>query len=279
MMESMKQTMRRPIVYPRFLSAILAAALLATAGLVLARPAPERASRSPHLADPNRVTALPPVMLWAWERPEDLSSIDPAQAGVAFLARTVFLTGDSVSVRPRLQPLSVPPRTALVAVVRIQSSRRAAASLSLNQREQAAHAIAFAADLPGLSGLQIDFDAKVSERAFYRDLLAEVRRETPARLPLSITALASWCVGDDWLAGLPLDDAVPMLFRMGVGTREVSLHLDAGGDFRAAACRQSLGISTDEPISNLPHNRRLYIFNPRAWTPGAAQLATQMVRP
>src|SRR4029077_16486407 len=185
MMESMKQTMRRPIVLPGFASAILGAALLATAGLVLARPAPERASRSPHLADPNRVTALPPVMLWAWERPEDLSSIDPAQAGVAFLARTVFHTGDSVSVRPRLQPLSVPPRTALLAVVRIQSSRRAAASLSLNQREQAAHAIAFAADLPGLSGLQIDFDATASERVFYRGLLAEVRRKIPARLPLS----------------------------------------------------------------------------------------------
>jgi uncharacterized protein DUF3142 len=218
-------------------------------------------------------------MLWAWERNEDLSSIDLSQTGVAFLARTVFLTGDSVSVRPRLQPLRVPPRTALIAVVRIESSSRAPASLSPRQISETARAIAAAAELPGLRGLQIDFDATVSERAFYRELLAEVRREIPARLPLSITALASWCIGDDWLAGLPLDDAVPMLFRMGVGAREVSLHLDAGGDFRAPACRQSLGVSTDEPISNLPHNRRLYIFSPRAWTPGTAQLATRMVRP
>ncbi|MGH9774802.1 MAG: hypothetical protein ACRD50_07625 [Candidatus Acidiferrales bacterium] len=29
---------------------------------------------------------LPPTMLWAWERPEILSSIDPARVGVAFLA-------------------------------------------------------------------------------------------------------------------------------------------------------------------------------------------------
>ena len=70
-----------------------------------------------------------------------------------------------------------------------------------------------------------------------------------------------------------------MLFRMGAGTREVALHLDARGDFRAPVCQQSLGVSTDEPIANLPKGRRMYIFNPRAWTAGTTQLATQMVRP
>jgi hypothetical protein len=66
---------------------------------------------------------------------------------------------------------------------------------------------------------------------------------------------------------------------MGPGAREISLHLKGGGDFRAPACRQSLGVSTDEPLPNLPAGRRLYIFSPRAWTSGTAQLATQMVRP
>ncbi|MGH9745682.1 MAG: DUF3142 domain-containing protein [Candidatus Acidiferrales bacterium] len=263
----------------RFVSAIAAASLLAAAGLDFARPATSDDHCRAHLADSPRAAPLPPIILWAWDRPEDLRSIDPAVAGVAFLARTVFLTGDSVSVRPRLQPLRVPPHTALVAVVRIESSRRLPPLLFSHQLDQTSRAVAAAAALPGLAGLQIDFDATSSEQAFYRDLIAAVHAEIPRRLSLSITALASWCLGDNWLAGLPLDDAVPMLFRMGVGTREVSLHLGAGGDFRAPACRQSLGLSTDEPISNLPHNRRLYIFSPRAWTPGAAQLATQMVRP
>jgi hypothetical protein len=56
-------------------------------------------------------------MLWAWERPEDLSTINPNTAGIAFLARTVFLAGDTVSVRPRLQPLRLALGTQVVAVV------------------------------------------------------------------------------------------------------------------------------------------------------------------
>ena len=36
-------------------------------------------------------------------------------------------------------------------------------------------------------------------------------------MPLTITALASWCDGDDWIDGLPVADASPMLFRMGRG--------------------------------------------------------------
>src|SRR5260370_36036755 len=66
---------------------------------------------------------LPKIMLWAWERPEDLSFIDPSKIGVAFLAKTIYLRGERVESRPRLQPLSVPDSTALMAVVRIESNQ------------------------------------------------------------------------------------------------------------------------------------------------------------
>jgi hypothetical protein len=294
----------------RFFCAILASVILAAAGLALAHTSPRRAPRPSHLADSARPTQLPPIMLWAWERPEDLSTINPNTAGIAFLARTVFLAGDTVSVRPRLQPLRLALGTQVVAVVRIEARIEASraiesrmpaqgqcphgpsgagaracaplftpSSLSPKQLTEAARAVAAAAQLPGLSGLQIDFDASASQREFYRQLIAQVRDEIPARLPLSITALASWCAGDDWLLGLPIDDAVPMLFRMGADTGEISLHLNSGGDFRAPVCRQSLGVSTDESPPNLPAGRRLYIFSPRAWTSGTTPLATQMVRP
>jgi len=263
----------------RFFPGIFLAASFAAASLIFAHAAPRRVARSAHVADSTESAPLPPIMVWAWERPEDLTTVDPRKTGVAFLARTVFLVGDSVSVRPRLQPLRLAPGTPVVAVVRVEVSHSASPTLSPSQLILAAHSIADVAHLPDLDGLQIDFDATASERAFYRDLLTEVRLEVPPSLPLAITALASWCIGDDWLRGLPIDDAIPMLFRMGAGDREVSLHLEAGGDFRAPACRQSLGISTDEPIFNLPKGRRLYIFNPRAWTAGTAQLATQMVHP
>ncbi len=57
----------------------------------------------------RRLAGFPKIMLWAWERPEDLNFVDPRQSGVAFLARTLALRGEQVVVRPRLQPLKVPP--------------------------------------------------------------------------------------------------------------------------------------------------------------------------
>ena len=61
------------------------------------------------------------IILWAWEHPEDLSFIDPKEVSVAFLAKTIYLWGDNVNVRPRMQPLSIPRGTKLIAVARIET--------------------------------------------------------------------------------------------------------------------------------------------------------------
>src|SRR5580700_9843964 len=64
---------------------------------------------------------FPRLVLWAWERPERLEFLNPRSAGVAFLARTVSWRQGQITSRPRLQPLRVPPETALMAVVRLES--------------------------------------------------------------------------------------------------------------------------------------------------------------
>jgi len=210
------------------------------------------------------LSAFPPVVLWAWERPESLDFIDAQAVGIAFLARTLYLSGPDVIVRHRLQPFSAPHDTILMAVVRIASDRWRPPDLSASQREMATAAIAEVGTLSGIQALQVDFDATVSERAFYRDVLQQLRRQLPASMPLSITALASWCIFDDWLTGLPVDEVVPMVFRMGADQHRVRRAL-AEDDFRAAACRHSLGISTDEPLPTIRPGRRLYLFHPHAW--------------
>jgi hypothetical protein len=216
----------------------------------------------------HALSAFPPIVLWAWERPELLDFIDPHAIGVAFLARTLYLSGPDVSVRPRLQPFSVPHGTPLMAVVRMAADRWRPPDLSASQREVVAAAIAQVSGLPGVRALQVDFDATVSQRAFYRDVLQKLRRQLPTSMPLSITALASWCMYDDWLTGLPVDEVVPMVFRMGADQHRVRRHL-AHDDFRAAICRHSLGLSTDEPLPTLQGRRRLYMFHPHAWRPQA----------
>lgn len=205
------------------------------------------------------VESLPPVIVWAWERPENLTFLDPQKTAVAFLAKTITLRDDKTVVKPRLQPLQLAADTKLIAVVRIESDR---ASLSSTQLRQTAHEIS---SLSGVSVVQVDFDATVSDRDFYRKLLQLVRHELSPSVGLSMTALASWCAGDNWIADLPVDEAVPMLFRMGVERRQFQRRLESGQPFEASICRNSAGVSIDEPVS-APDVDRLYIFNPQPWT-------------
>jgi hypothetical protein len=213
-------------------------------------------------------------MVWAWERPERLEFLDARQTGVAFLASTVTIRDQDVWVQPRMQPLRIPKDARLMAVVRIEAQRPA---LRDGQRRAAVDAIVAASHLPRVSAVQIDFDATLSQREFYRAMLYDLRARLP-QTPISITALASWCVSDNWLAGLPIDEAVPMLFRMGRDDRAIRLRLRAGDDFREPLCRASIGVSNDEPLPALPSGRRVYWFAPRVWTQVAYRAAEEVSR-
>ena len=212
---------------------------------------------------------LPPVMLWAWERPVDLEYLDTKRYGVAFLAQTLNLKGDEVIRNPRRQPLHVAPEAKLMAVTRIESDKSKAghASLSASQRERVVELILKSLELDSISAIQVDFDAVTSERQFYRQLLQELRQKLPQQIPLSMTALASFCVGDRWLKELPVDEAVPMIFRMGSDDQRIKTMLAKGHDFHEPLCRKSYGIAVDEPFAHrLNDGRRLYVFNARPWT-------------
>ena len=206
------------------------------------------------------------MILWAWQRPEDLSFINPQRVGVSYLVKTIQLTGQNVFVQPNLNGLKVPAGTWVMACARIETDAGSPPSLSPQQARETASALASLAQFPDAKAVQIDFDATASQRDFYRNLLMELRRRLPRQYPLSITALGSWCVGDDWIAHLPIDEAVPMLFRMGPDRASILLRLEEGEDFEEPLCRQSVGISTDELVPQLPAGRRLYIFNPNTWT-------------
>jgi hypothetical protein len=160
--------------------------------------------------------------------------------------------------------MTPPAGARLTAVVRLETSGLAWQA-GEDARRAAAEAIVGGLRT-GVQELQIDFDALESERTFYRQLVVDVRRSLPAGMPLSVTALASWCLGDRWLDDLPIDDAVPMLFRMGPDRNAVAAYLNAGGDFDAPVCRHSVGVSTDEPGIRVPPGRRLYVFHPSRWT-------------
>lgn len=240
----------------------------------------QRRERS-HAVAPNsssRMSQLPPVILWAWERPEKLDFIDSTNIGVAFLAKTIYLRANRVVSRPRLQPLAVPAGSAVIAVARIESDRSNSPKLSQPQIRDTASEIAELSNLPNVLMVQVDFDATAGERAFYRQLLNELRARLPSSTALSITALASWCKGDNWLDDLPVDEAVPMLFRMGVEREQFRSQLASGEGFKAKPCQASAGVSTDEPLTGLPPVQRLYVFNPESWSPAAVNQMMEIYR-
>src|SRR4051812_36468722 len=70
---------------------------------------------------PGRMRALPARTLWVWERPEDLSKINPHTTAIATLDRTILI-GSTVKVAPRRQSYIFPAGATRIAVVRIEAA-------------------------------------------------------------------------------------------------------------------------------------------------------------
>ena len=198
---------------------------------------------------------FPRLVLWAWERPENLFYLIPSATGVAYLADTISLNAGKLERYPRMQPLILPPHTPIIAVIRIESH-----DSNRPPVETVADEIVRATAHAPIRALQIDFDARTSEREYYRALLAELRHDLPPNVALEITALVSWCEFDDWIRRLPIADAVPMFFQMGADPHSTSEHL------HEPLCQSSAGISTAEFYVTIPHVQRVFVFSPRPWT-------------
>lgn len=220
-------------------------------------------------ANVARADPPPSLVLWAWERPEDLRFL-PREVGVAYHRATVTVSPDGVRVAPRRQPLRVTEGAWQMAVVRVELRPRTA-TFTDAARARVAELITRVAREPGVRGVQVDFDVPASQRAAHRALLTELRRALAPRTWLSVTALASWCVGDPWLDGTPADEVVPMVFTMGRGGAEVLATLRREGSFPAAVCRGSVGWAAGEPVVTLRGVRRRYVFSARPWTLAAAR--------
>jgi hypothetical protein len=252
---------------------------------------------TPQSSESPRMRSLPHRVLWAWERREDLHAIDPSTTAIAALDRTILIgprTADArataatvaaatvpaatVTDQPQRNAIAYPAGVQRIAVVRIETARietvriEAVPGTVLAAAEpQVLSLLLESAAQPGVAALQVDFDATRSQREFYRTLLRDLRAQMPQELPLSITALASWCSYDDWISELPVDEAVPMLFRMEPDRRRrwadrTELQI------REPKCRSSLGLSTREEWPEDLEGKRIYLFPDRGWSRDLASL-------
>ena len=224
------------------------------------------------------LSKLPSKILWAWQRPEDLRNL-PNHIGVAYVATSIVLEGQTISITPRRHAMLVAPTSPRVPVVHIDASTAAPPALNASQRDAIVAALLNAVEFSNTKVVQLDFEVRRSQRQFLTDVVTAARKQLPADVALSMTALASWCAGDYWLSHMPADEVVPMAFRMAAGDAEIRALLAKHGRFERSPCRSAIGTATDEPLLNLPLNTPLnasvatrknfrhYLFSPKPWTP------------
>lgn len=221
--------------------------------------------------------AKPVLVFWSWYHDDDLSS---ARGEVAYLTNRIVVNGSEMKDYPRTNRLKVRPGTRRTAVVRVEVRKlEGAKSRLLAQR------IVSGALRSQVEALQIDFDARMNERAFYLELLSDIRQQLPQGIKLSMTALASWCMQDNWLTGSNscVDEVVPMFFSMGSRQRQ-------GGDFLNERLPlvplgpRCIGLSLDEPATieklsvRLRQFDRIYIFSRRPWTGTTLETSLGMLK-
>jgi hypothetical protein len=210
--------------------------------------------------------AQPALVLWAWERPEDLRSAGP-NVEVAAVVGFVQLTGAGLWARGRRFPLRTAPGVRRTAVVHIQIDPAQPLAWTPAVRARAAQTVLAYARTPGFQAVQIDFEVRESQRQVLLDLVGDVRAGLGPKIPLSMNALASWCETETWVNTAQVDEIVPMVFRMGPSGERLKARFAAGEDFANPRCRTAIGISTDTPLARIPGGRRVYVFNPHSWTP------------
>jgi len=213
----------------------------------------------------NGFDDYPRTTLWAWEIPSSFLEIDPQRYAVAYLDQTIMVE-DGIHVILRHQPLAIAPHTRLIAVSRIEAHPGTADLSDPTLAEKLAGIIADSLTRRAADAIQVDFDARQSQRPFYSSVLTALRRQLPVHVPLSITALASWCAYDDWIGDLPVDEAVPMYFRMGPD-HPASDSPGWNYPMREPLCRGRAGVSMDEAWPKLKSGTRLYVFHRGAWNP------------
>ena len=211
--------------------------------------------------------AQPQTLLWIWDRPQLFSSL-PKGTGAAYLHATVQLSGERSRTTWRQWPLRIAPdaNTPVMPVIHVALDNLSPSPVNDAQRGAIAAAIEHAAKHGNRSGwVQLDFEARRSQRDAYVALLRQLQPLRVGGVRLSATALASWCMSDPWLPEGLLDEVVPMYFRMGAESARIRQRLDATGAAIVPACRDAAGLLLGEAWPSLGGVKRRYVFHTGAW--------------
>jgi hypothetical protein len=209
------------------------------------------------------------IYVWAWERPEDLRFLSNIKNSnnVVYYAGGIVIKNGQLDIQPRINSLLIAQGARLTPVVRIDNFDKS--SVFTDQLlQKIENFIVTVCQRPDIVGCQVDFDARTSEYISYTKLLNSIKKRLPENVPLSITALVSWCDKFSWLNDTSINFAVPMFYRLGPDKERIQ-NDNVGSTFmKSPKCQSAVGLSTDEVFPNRKYikGKDIYLFNPQSWT-------------
>lgn len=214
---------------------------------------------------------LPPAapahdaIAWLWKD----ARVPPfSRAEVAVVDRHIWLAGDKVLVRPGAQPRTLARATLVTPVVHVELDPLDPPVTLARAAPRILDAMRSAARASTSGWVQLDLEARPSQRADYRQLVRDIRTAIPHEIKLSVTALAWWCRSGAWLDGLAADEVVPMFFRMGRDNAALRAIIAQQPAALHPLCRAgSAGFSRQEKFAQVVtvRYRRTYWFDETAW--------------
>ena len=203
--------------------------------------------------------SLPGEVWWYWDRPAAQLPAPPAGVGAAVVVTHVLLSGAGFARQPRRSALRLPDGVATMPVIHVEVDPARPFAGNAAQTDALRDAVVDVARRGSPSTwVQLDFEARQSQRDFWRAAVQAIKDALPAGVRLSVTALASWCYGDRWLGDVPVDEVVPMYFRLGRARPDYVLRSAAG--VAEPRCAQAYGVADDEPPWPVVITGRRYVF-------------------
>ncbi len=230
------------------------------------------------VATPSMVQAsLAGGVAWIWPDSNGplakTTDTAPPYREAALLVESLVLRADGVERGGRSQSLALPAGVRIIPVVHVEVAADAPDQLTATQLDAILAAVRrhapVATSTQGAGLLQLDFEAPLRQREAYRALVARIRAALPAHVRLSVTALAHWCTQGDWLDRLPVDEVVPMLYRLGPHAADWQYRFATGAPTLAHRCRgPALGFATNDPPppALLARAARPYWFDESVWS-------------
>jgi hypothetical protein len=212
----------------------------------------------------------PLTVAWLWD-----GAAVPAWSAqeVAMVTSHYLLRGDRLLMRPRMHAPALPAGVRVTPVVHVELSM-VEPPVGLESRRQVLTDAVLSAARRSTSGrVQLDMEARPSQREFYLSLVKDIRAALPAEIKLSVTALAWWCQNSGWMDSLAADEVVPMFFRMGRASAQWrELVRDDSARLHPRCRAGSAGFSVQESMGAGVTRRyaRSYWFDDRRWRDAAS---------